>query len=70
MSKLPSDFKQVTSVGGTSMGASNSFTSGQEPTTVVAGILPTSKASSSNGEVNQSVLSTKATVIGGTNMGK
>lgn len=70
MSKLPNDFKQKNVIGGTSMGANTSFGKGKEPEHGHDGIAPFSKPSGSKGSVNKAVMSTKATVIGGTSMGK
>jgi len=70
MSKLPDDFKHANSVGGYSMAANNAFVSGKEPEHGHDGIAPFGEASSSKGKVDESVLSTKGTVIGGTSMAK
>lgn len=57
-------------VGGTPEAANNKFNSGAEPDMGVESIRPFSKASDSKGQVNESTLSTKETVIGGTPMSK
>lgn len=70
MSQLPNDFIKSPNVGGTNEAANNKFTSGTEPETGVNTIMPFAKASGTKGAVNDSVLDNKATVIGGTSMGK